>query len=98
MRAFAQVPNGAKTQRTYALRVCLRGICSAPDIKVLGGETFSFDAFPILGEKKTALPPVCSLDPTKQEFWKSECLVGANSGLVAYAPYDMVGDLELYKS
>ena len=49
--AFVQVRNGTQTQRTYALRVCLRGICSAPDVKVLGGETFAFDGFPISGEK-----------------------------------------------
>lgn len=94
--AFAQVSNGAQTQRTYALRACLRGMCSAPDIKVLGGETFSFEGFPMVGEKKAALPPVCSQDPTKQDFWKSECLVGTNSGLVAYVPYDTMGDLNMY--
>jgi hypothetical protein len=50
--AFQYLRDGQKTQRTYALRVCFQGTCSAPDIKVLRGETFSFDNFPIRGEMR----------------------------------------------
>lgn len=38
--------------RTYTLRVCSRGHCSAPDIKGLGGEIFAFENFRVWGEKR----------------------------------------------
>lgn len=96
--AFAYILD-PQISRTYALRVCLHGQCSAPDIKTLGGDTFSFDSFRVWGEEKqgTAMAsiitpvatPTCSTtDPTQKGFWDSTCLTGTNSGLVAYAPYD----------
>lgn len=93
--AFA--PASWPQQRTYALRICSNGVCSAPDIKVLGGDQFVFDG---IGEKEetvitavTTTLALCPNDPAQPGFWADHCLTGTNSGLVAYAPYDsaMIG-------
>lgn len=97
--AFAYIPD-PNVARTYVLRVCFRGQCSAPDIKVLGGDMFSFQNFRLWGEKdqptlavaaQTISPTLsCSTaDPSQSVFWTGACLAGTNSGLVAWAPYGM---------
>jgi hypothetical protein len=54
----------------------MNDVCSAPDIKVLGGEVFSFDTFGTFGKAKKA----CIDTP----------LFCDNPSLVAYALYDDV--------
>lgn len=71
-------------KRTYTLRICMDKKCSAPDIKVLGGDMFAFDNFREWGKHQTD----CPANPAEAKFWTKDCLIGENEGLVAYAPYD----------
>ncbi|MDD5198057.1 MAG: FecR domain-containing protein [Candidatus Gracilibacteria bacterium] len=85
--AFTSV-SGPYLTRTYTLRVCFHGHCSAPDIKGIGGETFDFAGFGVWGEKKKKCEEVgTSLFPP------FGC---QDNHLVAYAPYDDDGDTNLY--
>lgn len=75
---FAYIPPiaGQSIQRTFVLRICFRGNCSVPDIKVLGEDVFSFNHFRVWGkpqQKCTDQQPFCD-DPN----------------LVAYALYDSI--------
>lgn len=73
-------------QRTYTLRLCFRGRCSMPEVKVLGGDVFSFDRSQILQKQKC---------PTGQSsFPPFGCM---DEHLVTYAPYDDDGDLAFYR-
>ncbi len=80
--AFAYLPSIQK--RTYALRICMDKKCSAPDIKVLGGDVFAFDNFREWAKYQTD----CPANPAEAKFWTKDCLIGENKNLVAYAPYD----------
>lgn len=44
-----------------------------------------------------AIPPVCPNpnDPTQTNFW-TNCLTDTNSGLVAFAPYNVANDFNMY--
>lgn len=88
--AFAYLPT--IQQRTFVLRICVDTKCSAPEIKILGGDVFSFNTFGTFGKTTS----VCPSNPADARFWTSECLVGENAGLVAYIPYDTEKDIKMY--
>ncbi len=58
---YYQNPN---IDRYYTLAVCLRGVCSSPDIKNLPTNLFSFGPFYIWGEKKGTVPDTAIGDAT----------------------------------
>ncbi|PIQ42153.1 hypothetical protein COW06_00615 [Candidatus Gracilibacteria bacterium CG12_big_fil_rev_8_21_14_0_65_38_15] len=71
-------------KRTYSLRICYRGQCSAPEIKTLVGATFAFDNFKTWGERAK----ICT---------KNMPIFCEEPNLVAYAPYDRLGDFKMYR-
>ena len=71
-------------KRTYSLRICYRGQCSAPEIKTLVGETFAFDNFKTWGERAK----ICT---------KNMPIFCEEPNLVAYAPYDMPENFKMYR-
>ena len=89
---FAYLPDVKK--RTFVLRICMDKKCSAPEIKVLGGDVFAFDNFREWGKRQTD----CPTNPAEARFWTKDCLIGENKGLVAYAPYNDFtnADVRLY--
>ncbi len=105
--AFSYMPQPSKIW-TYSLRVCLDGICSAPDVQHLAGNTFTYGPFHTWGdsENKTQTTTgqivqqqvTCPSSQLDALFWSPSCLIGTSSGLVAYATYDDPGETQMYTS